>query len=490
MGTMKQQLILVNIVTTAAAVLLAIVLMFSAEVTTWKEALVRDIAIKADIIGNQCTAALTFDAPQDAVEILGALRADGQIDYAAVYAKDGTMFAAYRGQGRSARVPEIPPPLGHVFEADHLELTRQVLLHDDQIGTITIRIGLEHLRAVLFKYVTVSVAVLVIALLAASVLLIRLQRTITTPVTDLARLMERVSRDKDYSHRAGRSGPDELVSLAGSFNEMLSAIQSRDRDLERSLTELQTAYGKLKDLDRLKSDFISTVSHELRTPITSIKAFVDILGLKKNLTDERRKRILATISAESDRLARLISDLLDLSRIESGVMQWRDQDTDINAVVREAIAGILPLAQNRRIVIEDRSPEGLPAVVVDRDRLMQVIMNLLSNAIKFTPAEGTIIVESGRQAFPAGVSVSVRDTGRGIPVSELNRIFEKFHRAGDAATGAMEGTGLGLAICRQIVEHYGGRIWASSSEGRGSVFTFFIPFAHPPEDPGAAATPV
>jgi signal transduction histidine kinase len=476
----------VNVVTTAAAVLLAIVLMFSVEVSTWKEAMVRDIAIKADIIGNQCTAALTFDAPQDAVEILGALRADGQIDYAAVYTRGGTMFAAYRGQGRSAQVPAMPPQQGHVFKADHLELTRPVLLHADQIGTITIRVGLEHLRAVLFKYVTVSVAVLVIALLAASALLIRLQRSITTPVTDLARLMERVSRDKDYSHRADKSGPNELVSLAGSFNEMLSAIQSRDRDLERSLTELQTAYGKLKDLDQLKSDFISMVSHELRTPITSIKAFVDILGLKKNLTEERRKRILATISMESDRLTRLITDLLDLSRIESGVMQWRDQDTDISAVVLQAIAGILPLAQNRGIVIEDRSPEVLPSVVVDRDRIIQVVMNLLSNAIKFTPAGGTIVVESVLQAFPAGVSVSVRDTGRGIAASELGRIFEKFHRAGDAVTRAMEGTGLGLAICRQIVEHYGGRIWASSSEGRGSVFTFFIPLASRPEDAGAA----
>jgi signal transduction histidine kinase len=309
------------------------------------------------------------------------------------------------------------------------------------------------------------------------VLLARLQRTVTTPVTDLVRLMETVSQDKDYAHRATGAGPRELVALAEGFNDMLAAVQSRDRELERSLAELKIAYEKLEVLDRLKSDFISTVSHELRTPITSIKAFTELILIKPDMQKERQRKLLDTINSEADRLARLIGDLLDLSRIESGLMRWRDQDLDLDSVVRSAIAGILPLAQKKEICIEEELEAGLALVRADRDRIMQVVMNLLSNAIKFTPAGGRIMVGMNRVASPPGVSVSVTDTGRGIPSRDLQMIFEKFQRSGDVLTSTVEGSGLGLSICRQILEHYSGFIGAVSEEGKGSTFTFVLPIA-------------
>jgi signal transduction histidine kinase len=298
-------------------------------------------------------------------------------------------------------------------------------------------------------------------------------------VTGLVKLMEKVSEDKDYAQRADSRGPQELVSLSGSFNDMLAAIQSRDRELERSLTELKTAYEKLEDLDRLKSDFISTVSHELRTPITSIKAFAELILIKPDMTPERKAILLQTINSETDRLSRLISDLLDLSRIEAGVMHWRDTEIAVDEVIRSAIEGMLPLAQKKRISIEEKIDAGLPSVHADRDRIMQVAMNILSNATKFTPEGGAIrVVVCRADAFP-GISVSVEDTGPGINPTDLGLIFGKFQRAGDVLTNTIEGTGLGLAISRQIIEHYGGRIWASSELGRGSVFTFTIPFVKP-----------
>lgn len=472
--TVKQRLILVNVATTGVALLVALVLILSAELQTGKENLVRDLVIKADIIGNQCTAALTFNAPRDAEEILGALRADPQIVYASVYARRGALFASYVRDKRG-RVPVSPSDAGHRFTIDHLDLTRPIILHNEQIGTIAIRANLEQLRALLLRYAWGSAVVLLFALSAASVLLSRLQRTVTEPVTGLARLMEKVSRDKDYSQRTRGSGPEELVSLANSFNDMLLAIQNRDRELEHSLAELKEAYGKLEDLDRLKSDFISTVSHELRTPITSIKAFVELLLIKQNITPERKKKLLETINSESERLTRLINDLLDLARIESGVTQWRDRDVAIVEVVQAALSGISPLAQNKGIMIDHRFDAGLPLVHADRDRLMQVMMNLLSNAIKFTPEGGHIVVREEGQGAPEGIMVSVADTGVGIPSEDLTRIFDKFHRSGDVLTSTVEGTGLGLTICRQIIEHYDGRIWAESEEGKGSVVTFFLP---------------
>lgn len=480
MRTLRRELILVNIAATGAALLVAIVLLFSSELRTWKEAMVRDIAIKADIIGNQCTAALTFNAAKDAEEILRALQADAQIEYAAVYTANGAVFATYRGRSGARQAPKSPPAEDHQFTADHLDLTRPILLHNERIGTIVIRANLDQLRTLLLQYVLVSTLVLLLALTASSVMLSRLQRTVTEPLTGLVLLMETISRDKDYAQRARGRGPKELVSLAGSFNEMLTAIQSRDRELERSLTELKKAYGKLEDLDKLKSAFISTVSHELRTPITSIKAFVELLLIKPNMKEDRKARLLETINSEADRLSRLIGDLLDLSRIESGVMLWRDQDVILAEVVRSAVNGLLPLAKEKGIRIEETVEDGLQTLNADRDRIMQVVMNLLSNAVKFTQQGGRITISTNRVAFPSGVAVSVADTGPGISRDDLKLIFERFHRSGDVLTNTIEGTGLGLSISREIVEHYGGRIWAESEVGKGSVFTFSIPLKRPP----------
>jgi signal transduction histidine kinase len=479
---MRQQLVLVNIAATGVAVLVAIALLFTVELRNWNKAFVRDIGIKADIIGNQCTAALTFGAPADAEEVLSALREDSRIEYAVVYTKKGEMFALYRSRRAETEAPATPPPDGHRFGPNHLELARPIVLHQAQIGTISIRARLDDIRAALTQYAAVSLMALLLALVVASVLLARFQRAVTGPVSDLAKLMEGVSRDKDYARRAGGQGPDELASLARSFNEMLAAIQNRDHELARSLAELQNANRKLKDLDRLKSDFISTVSHELRTPITSVKAFVELLLIKPNMPEERKRKLLEIVNDESDRLSRLIGDLLDLSWIESGNMRWRDEVVALRDVVETAISGIMPLAQKKRLTIERSDESDLPALRVDRDRIFQVVMNLLSNAVKFTPPGGRISVLTRRTAPPYAIEVSVSDTGLGIPADELPRIFEKFHRAGDVLTNSVEGTGLGLTISRQIVEHYGGRIRAISEEGKGSVFTFTLPYRTPGEE--------
>ena len=485
--TMRQQLVLMNIAVTGVAVLVAIALLFVVELRTWREAFVKDMGIKADIIGSQCTAALTFGARTDAEEVLAALREDSRIEHAVVYTRQGEAFALYRGRRAVAPVPAVPPPDGHLFGSHHLELTRPVLLHEEQIGTISIRANLDDIRSALARYAAVSVAALLLALIVASVLLARFQRAVTVPVTDLAKLMEGVSRDKDYARRAGGQGPDELASLAESFNEMLAAIQNRDHELARSLFELQNANRKLMDLDKLKSDFISTVSHELRTPITSMKAFVELLLIKPNMPEQRKRMLLEVINDESDRLSRLIGDLLDLSRIESGGMGWRDEEVAPREVVEAAISGIMPLAQNKGLTIARTDQSDLPSLRADRDRLIQVIMNLLSNAVKFTPQGGRISVQTRLTGQPDAIEVSVADTGPGIPAGEQLRIFEKFHRAGDVLTHSVEGTGLGLTICRQIVEHYGGRIWVASEEGIGSVFTFALPFRTLSEERPATA---
>ena len=246
--------------------------------------------------------------------------------------------------------------------------------------------------------------------------------------------------------------------------------------LQRFAEELQTANQQLAGLDRMKSDFVTVVSHELRTPLTSIKAFVELLQIKRQMPHERKIKLLRTISEESDRLGRLINDLLDLSRIESGTMNWSVRPCSLADIIGISVEGIDPLARSKGIDVTTSLAEGLPELRGDRDRLIQVMTNLLSNAVKFTPEGGRISVAAHSEPGPPPqVIIRVSDTGRGIPESDLAVIFDKFRRSNNGDTNMTDGIGLGLSISRQIVEHHGGRIWAESTVGSGSTFRFSVP---------------
>jgi signal transduction histidine kinase len=198
--------------------------------------------------------------------------------------------------------------------------------------------------------------------------------------------------------------------------------------------------------------------------------------MKPGMPEQRRAKIMNTVNAETDRLSLIISDLLDLSRIESGSMTWRITSVSLEDIIRKTITNMRPLFEEKELRLTTAFSSPLANISGDRDRLIQVMTNILSNAIKFTPRGGAIDVSARQEADPrARIVVAVSDTGRGIPAGNLELIFEKFHRSGDQLTDITEGTGLGLAIARQIVEHHGGRIWAESTPGRGSVFTYTLP---------------
>lgn len=268
-------------------------------------------------------------------------------------------------------------------------------------------------------------------------------------------------------HRDGM--PVGIIYVA---HDITKRKQAEDR-LRKYSDELREVNKKLAALDRLKSDFVSTVSHELRTPLTSIKANVEIMLIKPALREDKKQRLLTTINDESDRLTRLINDLLDLSRIEAGLGHWRRDAVAIDTVLRTALEAIHPLINKQGIVLKTEIERSLPTIVGDRDRLIQVMNNLLSNAVKFTPRDGVITVtaqQNGQQ-----VVISVADTGAGIPAQDLEAIFDKFHRSSDQVMSQAEGTGLGLTIARQIVEHHGGSIRAQSRYGAGTTMTVTMP---------------
>ncbi len=231
---------------------------------------------------------------------------------------------------------------------------------------------------------------------------------------------------------------------------------------------------RLQSLDRLKDDFMSSVTHELRTPLTSIRALAELMRDEPQMDEAQRGQFLAIIVGESERLSRLVNQVLDMAKIESGHAEWRHVDVDLRALARQAADTTAELFRERGAALQLQLPEDLPLLQADPDRLQQVLLNLLSNAVKFVPAVGgrvTLALRAGSD----GVTVEVQDNGPGVPPAERELVFEKFRQGGDARARP-QGTGLGLPISRQIVEHFGGRIGVDEAPGGGARFAFWLPW--------------
>jgi len=243
--------------------------------------------------------------------------------------------------------------------------------------------------------------------------------------------------------------------------------------------ELQETNQQLAAASRHKSEFLANVSHELRTPLTAVKGSVDNMldGLTGEVND-KQLRYLTRIKANTDRLSRLISDLLDLSRIEAGKSDLKPTSLPVVALTKEVAEHLWPMAAEKRISLEVASADASMTVWADRDQVTQVLMNLIGNAVKFTPSHGTVAVAIQRSG-DEWVQISVADTGPGIPADEATKIFEKFYQIATEGRQKTTGTGLGLAIAKSLVEMQRGQIWMESDVGRGSTFSFTLPVQQP-----------
>jgi Na+/proline symporter/nitrogen-specific signal transduction histidine kinase len=270
-------------------------------------------------------------------------------------------------------------------------------------------------------------------------------------------------------------GLDEVMHILDETRQVIAY----SRELEQATAELKSANERLQELDRLKNEFISTVTHELRTPLTAVRSIAEILNANPNLPEEQYRHMTGIIITESERLTRLINQVLDFQRMETGRMAWQMQPVDFGDVCREALAAARPLMAEKCIGLTSEVPHAVPRLHGDRDRLVQAVLNLLSNAVKFCDAAGGRI-ELRLSVHPDRLQVEVADNGVGIHPEDLKVIFEEFRQARHPPRGRPSGSGLGLAITRRIVEFHGGRIWAESSPGRGSAFAFTLPVLHTP----------
>jgi len=297
-----------------------------------------------------------------------------------------------------------------------------------------------------------AIVMTIISLLFGIIISIFITRSITKPLT----VMKKKTRDiagGDFEGYLNLSSPPEIEDLAQAFNLMSN---------------------KLKEIDKMKSDFFSLMAHELRTPLASIKEGTNLMleGIGGEVTD-KQKRLLTITSEQSNRLIDLVNSLLDLSKIEAGMIALNLTNSDIKSLINKAVAETEPLAVAKNVTLKVDIAQDLPIIKMDNERILQVLLNLIGNAVKFTTSGGKVTVSA--QTVGQEVRVSVIDTGPGIPKENLNTVFDKFKQATITSYNTTKGTGLGLAIVKYIIIAHGGSVWVESEVGHGSTFIFALP---------------
>jgi Na+/proline symporter/nitrogen-specific signal transduction histidine kinase len=292
--------------------------------------------------------------------------------------------------------------------------------------------------------------------------------------------------------------PDDVLRILDETSQIRAysrALEDKSRSLEQATADLREANNQLQSLDRLKDDFMSSVTHELRTPLTSIRALAELMQADDGMPAAQRQQFIGIIVAETERLTRLVNQVLDMAKIEAGHADWHVASVDLRALVTQAVATTAEVFRERAAQVHVHMSDQVPTLQADPDRLMQVLLNLLSNAAKFVPPRGGEVMVSV-QADTQGVTVSVQDNGPGIDPTQALLVFDRFHQGGDTAHRP-QGTGLGLPISRQIVEHFGGRLWLEPTPtptptqeptqgpsqllppASGACFSFWLPLQPP-----------
>ncbi|MDE2049947.1 MAG: response regulator [Gammaproteobacteria bacterium] len=485
----------VILVTTAAALIFAGIAMMVRDLTVYRHDWNNEIDAEARVIALATAPALAFDDHNLAMRNLKALRANAAIQTAALYRPNGTLYAAYTRPGEPAppaRITVSRQEQARIF-GQYFELADPIEHGGELLGAVYLRARYDVMSRVR-GYVEISGIVSLLSLALALVLSSSLQRGITRPLGAIAEVARQVVRGKDYSLRVRESPSDEIGLLVEAFNGMLDEVQSRTDALMRSNAALQeevkvreaaeaeralahvrleATMEALRRADRRKDEFLATLAHELRNPLAPIRNAVKLLELPA--ADERRRQWgRDVISRQVQRMALLLDDLLDVSRITRGRLELKKDYIDLASLAGSAIETARPLIDAKRHVLETLLPDEPIELMVDPLRLSQALANLLTNAAKYSDPGGRITLTATLAADE--LTLSVRDTGIGLSAEDIPEVFEMFSQVDSAIDRSEGGLGIGLALVRGLVVLHGGTVEAhSAGVGQGSTFTIRLP---------------
>jgi signal transduction histidine kinase/CheY-like chemotaxis protein len=480
----QRKLLLMTLGPSAAGVLLAGLGFLVWDVIELRRELAQDIRAQARIVAENSSAAMSFVDERIARENLRVLEIRPRVEFACLYDATGALFERFQ---RTADVgcPALAPATS-AYGWNRYEVVEPVISANDRVGTLVISRQLSDVVDRMRFGALTMLGLLVAAILAATVIARGMQRSIAAPLLDLADTARAISSTRDYSLRAVPSARDETGVVVHAFNDMLDRIGERTAELSKANAELQreieertrveadraAALERERDANRLKDEFLATLSHELRTPLNAVLGWTRVLRATR-IEPAMQERALESIERNARLQARLIEDLLEISRIVTGKLRLQVRDTDLAAIVDAAVEIVQPAAMAKRLQLTVDVATRPAMTSGDPDRLQQVVWNLLSNAVKFTPDDGTVTV---RLARDNGYRLIVEDTGAGIDARFLPFVFEAFRQADGTASREHGGLGLGLAIAKQLVEAHGGTIQARS-RGRhtGATFEVFLP---------------
>ena len=496
----RRKLLLITLTSSVAALVVASGGFLVWDVYQFAVEIQRDVQAQSRIVAEAAAAGVQFDDPQVAAETLTALRLRPRIRYGCLYKPDGALFAVYH-RNETDRCPASPVPVT-AMNWNRYDVVMSLTTGNDIAGRLFIRRDLADLYARMRVGLATVLGLVLLAVAASFLIAARMQRSVVAPLLDLADTARRISTGRDYTLRGTVKSSDEVGVVVYAFNDMLDAIAERTTELSRTNRELEreieerrkveiersAALARERDANRLKDEFLATLSHELRTPLNAVLGWTRVLRASQ-VDPSIRERALESVERNARAQARLIEDLLEISRIITGKPRLQIQDVDLAATVDAAVEVVQPAAAAKRITL-DVHVEARPAWTAgDPDRLQQIVWNLLSNAVKFTPAEGHVTIRLERRN---GYHLSVTDSGTGIEPPFLPFVFEPFRQADGTASREHGGLGLGLAIAKQLVELHGGTIEARSfGRGTGATFAVHLPSvtARQPEPLPSASDP-
>lgn len=454
----------------------------------------------AELIAVNSQAALEFADPDAATENLRALSARQTITSAAVYAADGTLFASYR-RTENAPLPARAEPPGTRIADGYLELSHPIGLWSKPVGTVYLRDDLSRLDDLIARYTQIVGGTFGVLLLATLLLAAVLQRSISEPILNLARVAGAVTQRKDYSLRAERKGNDELGLLTDAFNQMLTEIQQQNVALNSAYTELAQRHQELQReiADRRRAEeavralnaeleqrvaarteqleaankelegFSYSVSHDLRAPLRGIDGFSRILQEEYGTRlDAEANRIITIVRDNCRTMGQLIDDLLAFSRL--GRKPLSTEKVDMGQLVGDVIRDMANMPDEHIPAIE---VEPLPIVQCDKALIRQVWFNLIANAVKFSSVRNDPKIRVWAERKEQRIVFAVSDNGVGFDMEYYDKLFGVFQRLHQAEEFA--GTGVGLATVKRIVVRHGGQVWAEGKPGEGATFYFALP---------------